>query len=155
MVKRIRWLLVAVLLVAVTVVISVLVVSFPARKEGAARIEAEAGLPLVLTPEASGQGSGKGEMILKSDGVAELTEFPIGEIDAADGCTSLTGMRTFSGRAEWTADRNLNITISSQEGAVIIGPYNPTMGDVVWYRFGMPVCGSDEVIWYLAQAGRS
>ena len=143
-----RWILVAAMTVAVVAGVVALAVAFPLEKKGQARIEAEANLPLTLTPEKYGDPVGTGTMVLESDGVARLTGFPVGDVDAAQGCISWDGAKTFTGTAKWSADRNLIITITTDDGDVAIGPYNPALSDIVWYRFGMSLCGDDRVVWY-------
>lgn len=118
------------------------------------KVEGEADLPLLLEPEDFGKGPAQGEILLREDGVAVLTGFPTGEIES-DGqlCTVWDGVSTFSGAARWTVDHNYMFSISTTKGDVALGPYAPAFGERAWYRFGLPLCGEQETIWYWRDAG--
>lgn len=148
--RRYRWLLITILSVVVVAVVATLALMFPVRKQGQARVEAEAGLPLLLIPETYSDPVGVGEMRLEPDGVAQLTDFPVGDVDVVDNCIDWDSAKPLTGTAEWSADRKLNITITSEDGSVVIGPYHPKFSDIVWYRFGMSLCDDDRVVWYSA-----
>lgn len=118
------------------------------------KVEEEANLPLLLEPEDFGKGPARGEVLLQADGVAVLTGFPIGEIDSGGQlCTVWDGVSTFTGDAQWTVDHNYMFSISTAKGDVALGSYAPAFGERVWYRFGLPLCGHQEPLWYWRDAG--
>lgn len=106
-------------------------------------------LPLSSQAETKGRAGSVGQAILESEGAVRLDGFPIGVVLQAEGkCTDWDGKTTFSGAGTWTIDNDLIITITTSRGDVAIGPYHPARGDVVWYRFGLPLCGSKNPLWY-------
>lgn len=148
--RKYRWFIITILSIAAVALVVTLALMFPVQKQGHARMEAEAGLPLALTPETYSDPAGIGEMRLEPDGVAQLTDFPVGDVDVVENCIEWDSAKPFTGTAAWSADRELNITITSEDGSAIIGPYHPNFSDIVWYRFGMSLCDDDRVVWYSA-----
>ncbi|PKQ34182.1 MAG: hypothetical protein CVT61_12405 [Actinobacteria bacterium HGW-Actinobacteria-11] len=149
--KKRTWFVLGVAGITVVTGIVVLALQFPLPKQGQARVEAEAGLPLTLTPELHGDAVGIGELYLEPDGKAVLEGIPVGEVDAARRCTVWDGVTTFTGKGVWSANRALDITIATERGSIIVGPYNPRIGDIAWYRFAMPLC-DEEQVWYSAKS---
>ncbi len=149
MIKRRAWAVgVAVLapVVVVGVFLSIALSSMPTLRQ---KVEEQAELPLLLQPEDYGKGPARGEILLRADGIAVLTDFPVGKVEPTDErCTSWDGVSTFTGEAQWTVDRDYVLRIRTDDGDVAIGPYAPAFGELAWYRFGLPVCGQEEPLWY-------
>lgn len=57
------------------------------------------------------------------------------------------GANVYSGTARWTTDDKFILTVRTEDGDAVLGPYRPSFSDVVWYRFGVPRCGA-ETLWY-------
>lgn len=137
-------------IVAPVLVIGVLIVfsisSTPTMQQ---RVGEAADLPLLMQAEDNGKGPARGELLLQREGTAVLKGFPVGTIDpSGDHCTRWDGVSTFTGEATWTVDSNYILSISTAAGDVSIGPYAPLFGELAWYRFGVPLCGDQETMWY-------
>jgi hypothetical protein len=135
------------------ILIGAVVVALTWRTSANDKVELAAPLPVVLTAGDIGSGNAVGGLTLRAGGAATLSSFPVGEIKVQSGsiCLEWDGNSTFSGAAQWTADDNYMITITSPGGQTLIGPYHPTLSDVVWYKFGAPRCEGNETMWYWAE----
>lgn len=149
-IKRVISICVSALVVGIF--IAALVILFSWRPDWSEKVEALANPPIVLTPGGNTSAEPNTTLTLKPDGEAELVEFPIGRIETSkeDECLDWDEHSTFTGSASWTANEKYLITLRTAEGETLIGPYRPARSDVVWYRFGVPLCGSD-VLWYWAK----
>lgn len=118
------------------------------------KVELAAPLPVVLTAGDIGSGNAVGGLTLRADGDVTLNGFPVGEVKEQSGsvCLDWDGSSMFSGAAHWTADENYMITITTPDGQTLIGPYHPTLSDVVWYKFGAPRCDGSDTMWYWAES---
>lgn len=136
--------------IVATIAVSILNASIPTWEE---RFASKAGLPLRLVEEGTEQGAARGEILLQRGGVALLKDVPVGTLgQAGDYCTNWDGSSTFTGEAEWSTDSDSAVTITTKNGDAWIGPYAPPFSDLAWYRFGLPLCGEDQPLWYRTAA---
>lgn len=123
--------------------------AFPVSSRGI--VETSAKLPATFTPDHLGGAKALGGLILDKDGKAKLLDFPVGEVGSEGDtpCLIWDGASTYTGHADWYADEHLFVTITTGAGGTVVAPYRPPFGDVVWDRFGVPMCpGSGKDLWY-------
>lgn len=135
------------------ILIGVVVLSLTWRTSATDQAQLAAPLPVVLTAGDIGSGNAVGGLTLRAGGDVTLSGFPVGEVKVQSGsvCLDWDGSSMFSGAAQWTADENKMITITTPDGQTLIGPYHPALSDVVWYKFGAPRCDGGETMWYWAE----
>ncbi|WP_448721324.1 hypothetical protein [Microbacterium natoriense] len=152
--KKIR-LLIAILLAGLALLATVAFAFFVSRSAPMSEFEALVKIPIVLTPDQMGSSDSTGVLEIREDEQAVLREFPVGSVEEEDGrlCLDWDGESVYTGDATWSVDENYMVSISSDSGDVVIGPYHPSFSDVVGYKFGIPLCGAEgDAMWYWAES---